>query len=138
MASITVKVRGVKELSARLDSTKMAAKYGFLSAAAQSVAILRGTIGITYTQNQPPSLRYIRTHRMEEGWTNEVKSFDTGVNAIMSNPVSYAGDVIGPGTQTDLFAGRWPTTRDILEDRKDTIIGLFGKVVGDLVERFGK
>ena len=139
MADFQVKVTGADVLARTLANGATMARYAFLSAGAQAVAILRGTIGITYTQNDPPPLTYIRTHNLEEGWSSTVTPFGAGgVKAIMSNPVSYAGRVIGPETQEDLFAGRWPTIRQVLEKQTSAILRLFTQARDEIVARLNQ
>jgi len=71
-----------------------------------------------YTQTHPPRLpdqKYARTFALAWGWQTTIEYRGRTVIIRRFNRLPYAPDVMGDGTQTRLFSGRWPTESQIAQ-----------------------
>lgn len=139
MADISVTLVGAKEIIRKFANTAII-RDELKQAGERSNYILRRSVGISYTRNKPPRpsrSKYVRTYKLMRGWNDRVKPYATGVTAFMGNAVEYGPDVLDADHQEPIHAGRWPTTRSILADKRDAIVNAFTAARDAIVRRLG-
>ncbi len=117
-----VKLTGHKPLIKKLADTDRL--YGLLNKAMQKSNIVIQARAQKYPPQRPGSW-YVRTRRLGNSWDLNIDQFSGGVRGFVNNPVEYAPDVMGPGTQAEVHKGVWVTTKMILREKKKQIVGFF-------------
>lgn len=111
-----MKASGIEAWEKRLAGLERAALRGAEDGMEDALRAMAATLA-----DYPPELpnqKYIRTNALHDGWTDAVPVFvveSTGITGTITNPVSYAPEVEGDGTQKDIHVGRWPTVGGVQE-----------------------
>lgn len=117
-----IEIRGVPQLLAKLGRIE---KVHDVIEPDMRWALGEAEKRTNYTQNQPPRLpnqRYIRTFTLRSGWQNHIDKTSDGITARRyNNRTPYGMWVMGHGTQTALFRGRWPTDKSITDDLRGPV-----------------
>lgn len=78
---------------------------------------------------QRPGANYRRTRRLGNSWVMAVQPFGGGVHSLVSNPTDYAPEVMDPAKQASIHSGVWATTRQILAEQRQKILGFYSEAV---------
>jgi len=113
MISYKVKVKGADEVIKQLQGIRLDRLAGVIDGVMDKI--------MADAADYPPELpgqRYIRTGDLGRGWTDGVTLFPhkdaTQLEAVRTNSVDYAGDVMGTG-QEAIFEDRWRTNEQIMD-----------------------
>ena len=64
-----------------------------------------------------------------------VEVYGGGVKSTLKNPVEYGGYVMDPTEQAQIHQGAWATTRKVLEEQRQKIVGFFTAARDRIVQR---
>lgn len=126
--SVSLEIRGIKELFHRLDSLDA---IRILEPPMQRAVLrIEGRMK-TYPPTRPGQ-KYARTGSLGRNWVTKVDKRSDGITGAVGNSRSSYGPFVQSARfQRPIFRGRWSTDQQVLEQEKDAILRDFEKAISE-------
>lgn len=136
MADFEIKVEGLADLLRTFDVLPGIAADELGKAMDRALLLLQGDMA-DYPP-PPPGSTYRRTGTLGRRWTSarrEVEITGGMLQGRVGNNTPYGPYVQDPAQQAQVHRGRWQTTADVVDDRRDDIQKILDRMIQDLEKR---